>query len=115
MSIRVQPSSWASRNVVVRTIVPTNPPASAPTITGVSFRAATITSGSLAEMHTRAKAPSSIPTTAWQMLIGGASMVAVGLAVGEANELHVAEIGLDSAAAFVFLISSFGVHQLTGQ
>ncbi len=45
-----------------------------------------------------------LTTTAWQMLIGGASMVAVGLAVGEANELHLAEIALDSAAAFVFLV-----------
>ncbi len=45
-----------------------------------------------------------LTTTAWQMLIGGASMVAVGLAVGEAGELHIADIALDSAAAFVFLV-----------
>jgi drug/metabolite transporter (DMT)-like permease len=45
-----------------------------------------------------------LTTTAWQMLIGGASMVAVGLAVGEAGELHLAEISLDAAAAFVFLV-----------
>jgi drug/metabolite transporter (DMT)-like permease len=45
-----------------------------------------------------------LTTTAWQMLIGGASMVVVGLAVGEAGELHFAEISFDSAAAFVFLV-----------
>jgi drug/metabolite transporter (DMT)-like permease len=45
-----------------------------------------------------------LTTTAWQMLIGGASMVAVGLAVGEGDELHLAEISLDAAAAFVFLV-----------
>jgi drug/metabolite transporter (DMT)-like permease len=45
-----------------------------------------------------------LTATAWQMLIGGAAMVVVGLAVGEAGELHFAEISLDSAASFVFLI-----------
>jgi drug/metabolite transporter (DMT)-like permease len=45
-----------------------------------------------------------LTTTAWQMLIGGAFMVCVGLAVGEAGELHLAEVSLDSASAFVFLI-----------
>ena len=45
-----------------------------------------------------------LTTTAWQMLLGGAAMVVVGLAVGEAGEVHLAEISLDSAAAFVFLI-----------
>jgi drug/metabolite transporter (DMT)-like permease len=45
-----------------------------------------------------------LTATAWQMLIGGASMVLVGLAVGEAGELRLADVSLDSAAAFVFLI-----------
>jgi drug/metabolite transporter (DMT)-like permease len=45
-----------------------------------------------------------LATTAWQMLIGGAFMTAVGLAVGEAGELQLAEISLDSALAFVFLV-----------
>ena len=45
-----------------------------------------------------------LTTTAWQMLIGGASMVVVGLAVGEAGDVHFADISLDSAAAFVFLV-----------
>ena len=48
--------------------------------------------------------PDLLTTTAWQMLIGGASMVAVGLLAGEAGELHLAEISIDSAAAFVFLV-----------
>ena len=48
--------------------------------------------------------PDLLTTTAWQMLIGGASMITVGLAVGEAGELHLADISLDSAAAFVFLV-----------
>ena len=45
-----------------------------------------------------------LTATAWQMLIGGASMIVVGLAIGEAGELDFAEISLDSAAAFVYLI-----------
>ena len=45
-----------------------------------------------------------LTATAWQMLIGGAAMVVVGLAVGETGDLHFAEISLDSAAAFVFLV-----------
>ena len=48
--------------------------------------------------------PDLLTTTAWQMLLGGAFMTAVGLAAGEAGDLHLAEISLDSAAAFVFLI-----------
>jgi drug/metabolite transporter (DMT)-like permease len=45
-----------------------------------------------------------LTATAWQMLLGGGAMVVVGLAVGEAAELDFAEISLDSAAAFVFLV-----------
>jgi drug/metabolite transporter (DMT)-like permease len=45
-----------------------------------------------------------LTTTAWQMLLGGGFMTAVGLSAGEAGELHLAEISLDSAAAFLFLI-----------
>ena len=45
-----------------------------------------------------------LTATAWQMLIGGGAMVVAGLAVGEAADVHFAEISLDSAAAFVFLI-----------
>ena len=48
--------------------------------------------------------PDLLATTAWQMLIGGAAMVAVGLTVGEGAELNLADISLDSAAAFVFLV-----------
>jgi drug/metabolite transporter (DMT)-like permease len=45
-----------------------------------------------------------LTATAWQMLIGGGAMVAVGLAIGEAAELHLDEIGADSWAAFIFLV-----------
>jgi drug/metabolite transporter (DMT)-like permease len=45
-----------------------------------------------------------LTTTAWQMLVGGLSMIVVGLAVGEGGELRLGEISLDSAAAFVFLV-----------
>jgi drug/metabolite transporter (DMT)-like permease len=45
-----------------------------------------------------------LTTTAWQMLIGGAAMLVVGMAVGEGGELRLAEVSLDSAAAFVFLV-----------
>src|SRR5687768_12027030 len=45
-----------------------------------------------------------LSATAWQMLIGGGAMVVVGLAIGEAGDVHFAEISLDAAAAFVFLV-----------
>lgn len=45
-----------------------------------------------------------LTATAWQMIIGGASMIVVGLALGEAAEIELAEISLDSWAAFVFLV-----------
>ena len=48
--------------------------------------------------------PDLLMTTAWQMLIGGGFMVAVGLAAGETGDVHLSEISLDSAAALVFLI-----------
>ena len=45
-----------------------------------------------------------LTTTAWQMLLGGAFMTCVGLALGEAGEVSFSEISLDSALAFVFLV-----------
>jgi drug/metabolite transporter (DMT)-like permease len=45
-----------------------------------------------------------LTATAWQMIIGGGAMIVVGLALGEGGELELAEISLDSAAAFVFLV-----------
>ena len=48
--------------------------------------------------------PDLLAATAWQMLLGGGAMVVAGLAVGEAGELRLADVSLDSASAFVFLI-----------
>jgi drug/metabolite transporter (DMT)-like permease len=45
-----------------------------------------------------------LTATAWQMLIGGGAMVAVGLAIGEAAELHLGDVGADSWVAFAFLV-----------
>ena len=45
-----------------------------------------------------------LATTAWQMLLGGAFMTGVGLAAGEGAELHLAEVSLESAVSFVFLV-----------
>ena len=45
-----------------------------------------------------------LTATAWQMLIGGGAMVAVGLAIGEADELHLGDVGADSWVAFAFLV-----------
>ena len=45
-----------------------------------------------------------LTATAWQMLIGGGAMVAVGLAIGEAAELHLRDVGADSWVAFAFLV-----------
>jgi drug/metabolite transporter (DMT)-like permease len=60
-------------------------------------------SGSFAAPRT--ERPADVLTaTAWQMLIGGGAMVVVGVAVGEVAELHLADVGTDSWAAFVFLV-----------
>jgi drug/metabolite transporter (DMT)-like permease len=45
-----------------------------------------------------------LTTTAWQMLIGGSFMAAVGVATGDGGQLQLADVSLDSAGAFVFLI-----------
>lgn len=60
-------------------------------------------SGSFAANRVQ-RPPDVLTATAWQMTIGGAAMVAVGLAIGEAAELHLDEIGADSWAAFIFLV-----------
>ncbi len=44
-----------------------------------------------------------LASTAWQMLFGGGAMVVVGLAVGEAGEVHPGAFSADSIAAFVYL------------
>lgn len=45
-----------------------------------------------------------LATTAWQMLIGGAFMTLVGLALGDAGELDLAAVSAESALALVFLV-----------
>jgi drug/metabolite transporter (DMT)-like permease len=42
--------------------------------------------------------------TAWQMMLGGAGMLAVGLLAGEAGDVHVSEFSGDSIAALTYLI-----------
>ncbi len=42
--------------------------------------------------------------TAWQMMLGGAAMLVVGVIAGEANDVHVSEFSGDSIAAFTYLI-----------
>ena len=48
--------------------------------------------------------PDVLTATAWQMIIGGGAMVAVGLAIGELDDVHLGEIGADSWSAFIFLV-----------
>jgi drug/metabolite transporter (DMT)-like permease len=43
-------------------------------------------------------------STAWQMLFGGLAMVVVGLAVGEAGDVHPGSFSFDSLLALVYLI-----------
>ena len=45
-----------------------------------------------------------LATAGWQMLIGGTFMIMLGTATGETAELHPANVSLDSAAAFFFLV-----------
>jgi drug/metabolite transporter (DMT)-like permease len=46
-----------------------------------------------------------LASTAWQMLLGGAAMIVVGLAVGEAGDVHPGSFSFASLAAFVYLIT----------
>jgi len=48
----------------------------------------------------------SLVSTAFQMLLGGAGMIVVGLAVGEAGEVDVGEFSARSLAAFLYLITA---------
>jgi drug/metabolite transporter (DMT)-like permease len=48
--------------------------------------------------------PDAFLSTSVQMLLGGGAMIAVGLAAGEAGEVRFAEIELDSALAFAYLV-----------
>lgn len=62
--------------------------------------------GSFASRSTRVSLPrDAFLSTSVQMLIGGAAMVAAGLAAGEAGDLHPSAISADSALAFAFLIT----------
>jgi drug/metabolite transporter (DMT)-like permease len=45
-------------------------------------------------------------STAWQMLFGGAGMLAVGLLAGEAGDVDAAAFSTDSVIAFVYLITA---------
>ena len=44
-------------------------------------------------------------STGWQMLLGGVVCLAVGLAVGEAGDVHVSEFSVRSIAALTYLIA----------
>jgi drug/metabolite transporter (DMT)-like permease len=48
----------------------------------------------------------SLGSTAWQMLFGGAGMLAVGLLVGEAGAVEAGAFSTDSLIAFAYLISA---------
>jgi drug/metabolite transporter (DMT)-like permease len=60
-------------------------------------------SGSFAQSR-MARPPNILAAAGYQMLLGGSAMVAVGLAAGEAADLHVGEISAESALAFAFLV-----------
>jgi drug/metabolite transporter (DMT)-like permease len=45
-----------------------------------------------------------LASTAMQMLCGGVAMFAVGLAAGEAGQVHVSKFSLDSVLAFAYLV-----------
>src|SRR5688500_15680160 len=53
----------------------------------------------------RVDRPSDVLTaTAWQMLLGGGAMAIVGLALGEAADLHLEEVSADAWVSFAFLV-----------
>lgn len=54
---------------------------------------------------------SNLLATAYQMTIGGASMILLGLALGEGPEFHAAELTREAVLAFLFLLV---VHSLMG-
>jgi drug/metabolite transporter (DMT)-like permease len=54
-----------------------------------------------------------IVSTAWQMLIGGAAMILVGLALGEAGDVHPERFSFDSVIALAYLITVGGLLAYT--
>ncbi|HEY1357804.1 MAG TPA: EamA family transporter [Thermoleophilaceae bacterium] len=52
-------------------------------------------------------------STAWQMLLGGAMMVAVGLVAGEGGDVHPGRFSLDSVLALIYLITIGGLLAYT--
>ncbi len=44
-------------------------------------------------------------STAWQMLFGGATMIAVGLVAGEASDVHPSQFSADSLLALLYLVT----------
>src|SRR5204862_1318935 len=46
-----------------------------------------------------------LASTAWQMLLGGAAMIVVGLVAGEAGDVHPGAFSFDSLAAFAYLVT----------
>jgi len=52
-------------------------------------------------------------STAWQMLLGGAAMLAVGLVAGEGGDVHPGHFSLDSVLALVYLITIGGLLAYT--
>ena len=86
-------------------VLPGDRPEDAPLAWSLLVVAAAILWASGSYATNRVALPEDVLTaTTWQMLIGGGSMVVVGLALGEVGQVHLEDISADSWAAFIFLV-----------
>jgi drug/metabolite transporter (DMT)-like permease len=86
-------------------VVPGDRPGDAPLGGALLLVAASISWAAGSFYSARVSLPrDGLAATAWQMLLGGAGMIVVGLIAGEAGDVHFAEFSGDSLLAFAYLI-----------
>jgi drug/metabolite transporter (DMT)-like permease len=86
-------------------VLPGDRPGDAPVWAVLTCVAAAICWAAGTFSATRVPLPAhALTATAWQMLIGGAAMLVVGLAVGEAGDVHPSAFSGDSVLALAYLI-----------
>jgi drug/metabolite transporter (DMT)-like permease len=88
-------------------VLPGDRPGDAPLLAVLVVVAASVSWAGGAFYSPRTPLPAdAFASTAWQMLFGGAGMLAVGLLAGEAGDVDAAAFSTDSVIAFVYLITA---------
>jgi drug/metabolite transporter (DMT)-like permease len=86
-------------------VLPGDRPGDAPLWAVLTCVAAAILWAAGTFFATRVTLPANaLAATAWQMLLGGAGMLVVGLAIGEAGDVHPSAFSGDSILAFAYLV-----------